>query len=249
MENASPWHEDPAFWKRFRDLLFPPEKFEEAPEQVTRVAALADLEDGARVLDLPCGVGRHAVELASRGYSVTGVDATDSYLEAARENARAADVDVEFVREDMREFHREGAFDAVVNLYTSFGYFEDRDDDERTARNVYDSLRPGGALVMSLTSKEVLAGEFEKRTWDRRDGAYVLEEHEVTRNWSWMENRWIVVEDGEVHEFDVSHRLYSAYELTELLEGVGFSGVSVYGDLEGSDYDEDAAQLVVVAEK
>ena len=278
MAESAPWHEDPAFWETFRNYLFPPEKVEEATEQVDQLLALLDLDSDARVLDVPCGVGRHAVELASRGYRVTGVDATEAYLDSARERAREADEGgadedgavrqhVEFRRADMREFRRPEAFDAVVNVYTSFGYFEDRADDERTARNFYESLKPGGRLLLSLTSKEVLAGKFEKRTWEERDGAYVLEEHEVTDDWNWMENRWIVVADGgsasgesrtspdaeasggETTEFTVSHRLYSAYELSELLKRVGFEDVAVYGDLDGSAYDENAERLVVVAEK
>ncbi|WP_435179709.1 SAM-dependent methyltransferase [Halorussus sp. AFM4] len=265
MDSSPTWHEDPAFWGTFREYLFPPEKVAAAPEQVDRMLALLDLEPDARVLDLPCGVGRHAVELASRGFRVTGVDRTESYLDTARERAREADEgggsdgdghetgavrrNVEFLQGDMREFRRPRAFDAVVNAYTSFGYFEDRADDERTARNFYESLKPGGRLLLSLTSKEVLAGKFERRTWDERDGAYVLEEHRVTDDWNRMENRWIVIEDGEEREFTVSHRLYSAYELTQLLAGVGFETVDVYGDLDGSAYDENAERLVAVAAK
>lgn len=249
MEERPAWHEDEEFWETFREFVFPPEKVEEAAEQVDRLLDLLDLEPGAAVLDVPCGVGRHAIEFADRGFRVTAVDATTTYLETARERARDANVEVEFVHGDMREFRRVESFDAVVNLYTSFGYFEDRADDERVARNVYESLAPGGTLVVSLTSKEVLAGTFRERTWDERDGAYVLQEHAVEDDWSWMENRWIVVADGEVREFTVSHRLYSAFELSELLERVGFGDVTAYGDLEGSDYDEDAERLVVVARK
>lgn len=249
MDERPAWHEDEEFWEAFRQFVFPPEKVEEAAEQVERLLALLDLEAGAAVLDLPCGVGRHAVEFADRGFRVTAVDATASYLETARERAREANVEVEFVHEDMREFRRGESFDAAINLYTSFGYFEDRADDERVARNVYESLRPGGTLVVSLASKEVLAGKFRERTWNERDGAYVLEEHSIEDDWSWMENRWIVVADGEAREFSVSHRLYSAFELSELLERVGFGDVTAYGDFEGSDYDEDAERLVVVARK
>lgn len=249
MNDDPVWHENPGFWDAFRDFMFPPEKYEQAPEQVDRVLDLAALEPPGRVLDLPCGVGRHAAPLAERGFDVTAVDATERYLDAAREHVAGTDEAVEFVHADMREFRRQETFDAVVNLYTSFGYFEDRKDDERTARNFYESLKPDGRLVMSLTSKEVLAGKFEKRSWEKRDGAYLLEERAVTDDWGWMRNRWHLVVDGEVRSFTVSHRLYSADELSELLERVGFSHVSAYGDLEGSAYDPDAERLVVVAEK
>lgn len=249
MDDEPVWYENPEFWDAFRDFLFPPEKHEQAPEQVDRVRDLADLEPPGRVLDVPCGVGRHAVGMAERGFDVTAVDATEGYLDAARNHAAETNEAVEFVHGDMREFRRPETFDAVLNLYTSFGYFEDRTDDERVARNFYESLKPGGRLVMSLTSKEVLAGKFEKRSWEKRDGAYILEHREVTDNWSWMTNRWTLVGDGDVREFTVSHRLYSASELSELLRDVGFDGVSVYGNLEGDAYDADAEKLVVVAEK
>lgn len=244
-----PWHADEGFWEAFREFMFPPERAEEAVEQVDKLHDLVDLAPDARVLDVPCGVGRHAVELADRGFDVTAVDATAGYLEIARERAENADVEPAFVNEDMREFRQRESFDLVCNLYTSFGYFTDRDDDERTARNFHESLKPGGTLVMDLASKELLARDFEERTWDERDGAYVLEEHRVTDAWSWMENRWIVVDDGETKEFEVSHRLYSAVELRGLLKRVGFGEVSVYGDFAGSVYDETADRLVVVAQK
>lgn len=245
------WHEDEAFWERIEEFVFPPEKVEEATEQVEQLLALLDLDEGARVLDVPCGVGRHAVELARRGFGVTAVDATEGYLETARARARDTDVDVdiEFVRADMREFRREAAYDAVLNLYTSFGYFEDRTDDERVARNFYESLRPDGWLAMSLTSKEILARDFQSRDWHERDGSFMLEEREVVDAWSRLENRWIVVDGGDVTEFSVSHRVYSAFELTQLLERVGFEDVDVYGRLDGAEYDEDAELLLVVARK
>jgi len=249
MDDTPAWHENPAFWAAFRDFMFPPEKHEEAPAEVDRLLDLADVESGGRVLDVPCGVGRHAVSLAKRGFRVTAVDATEAYLESARAHAEDPGVDVEFVHEDMRTFRRGETFDAVLNLYTSFGYFDDRQDDERTARNFYESLKPGGTLVMSLAGKEVMAREFEERSWEERDGAYILEHREVTDDWSWMNNRWHLVVDGEVRTFTVSHRLYSAYELSELLRDVGFAAVSAYGNLDGDPYDTDAEKLVVVAEK
>ena len=249
MGPAPAGHEDETFWEALEAVVFPPEKLEAAGAELERLLTLVDVEEGARVLDIPCGVGRHAVEFADRGFDVTGVDATEPYLETAADRAAAAGAAVEFVHADMRAFRRPAAFDLVVNLYTSFGYFEDRAADERVARNLYESLRPGGTLVMSLTSKELLAREFRERTWTESDGVYLLEEREVRDDWSRMDDRWIVFADGERREYDVSHRLYSAYELAELLRSVGFEDVTAYGDLEGSDFDADAERLVVVAER
>ena len=90
-----PWHEDPTFRGTLEGLLFPPEKLDAADE----LDALLSLTDvgGGRVLDVPCGVGRHAVELADRGFEVTGVDATGQYLETARRRAEEAEYVVDAV--------------------------------------------------------------------------------------------------------------------------------------------------------
>jgi SAM-dependent methyltransferase len=262
MSDATRWHDDDAFWTTMRDAMFPPERFEDASEQVDAVLDLAGVDtaegnrvtEGCDVLDLPCGPGRHALEFARRGCDVTGVDATSAFVEEARSRATAAeDVTgrVEFETGDMREYSEPDAFELAVNLYTSFGYFEDRADDECVARRFHENLRPGGTLVLQLACKEVMARDFQTRTWDEHsDGdQYVLEEHSVADDWSWMENEWTVVADGATESFDVSHRLYSAYELESLLEDVGFETVDAYGDLQGGAFDETADALVVVATK
>lgn len=249
MGSSPEWFEDERFWEALEPIVFPADKIEAASEEVDHLLSLAGVDDDARVLDIPCGVGRHAVEFASRGFEVTGVDVTEPYLETAGERASEADTDVEFVQADMREFRRPGAFDLVVNVYTSFGYFRDREDDERAARNFYESLRSGGQLVMCLTSKELLAEDFRERSWTESDGVFLLEERELHNAWSWLENRCIVVTEDDRREFTVSHRLYSAHELRDLLRAVGFDDVTVFGNLEGAEFDEAAERLVVVAER
>jgi SAM-dependent methyltransferase len=249
---ATPWHDDDRFWEAFRDAMFPAERFADANDELDSILDLPSVEArvGDSVLDLPCGPGRHSVALADRGFDVTGVDGTGAYLEEARSGAADCGVGdaIEFVEADMREFRRDGAFDLALDLFTSFGYFEVRADDERVARNLRDSLAPGGTLVMDLASKETLARDFHGRTWDDFDDGYVLEERTVTDDWSWMDNTWRLVVGDEVREYDVSHRLYSAYELTGLLQDAGFDAVDAYGTLDGDAFDQDADRLLVVAQ-
>ena len=77
----------------------------------------------------------------------------------------------------------------------------------------------------------------------------MLEERKVTKNWSWMDNRWIVIKGNKRREFKITHRIYSAVELSELLIGCGFTIKNVYGNLEGGPYDHKATRMVVVAQK
>ena len=97
--------------------------------------------------------------------------------------------------------------------------------------------------------KEVLARIFIEKTWEEQNGMLFLQEHKVSRNWSRRENRWIMVRDGELYEYKVSHWVYSASELTDMLKDSGFCSVDIYGDLECASYDHNARRLVVIAQK
>jgi SAM-dependent methyltransferase len=221
-----------------------------APADIEATVALLGIEPGARVLDLCCGVGRHSIELARLGFQVTAVDRTQAYLDQAAARAEAERLAIEFVCADMRAFCREQAFDAVVNLYTSFGYFEDMEDDRRVVRNVRRSLVPGGAFVIEMMGKEVLARVFQARDWvELDDGTLMLQERTMTQDWSWMVNRWIFIADGVRTEYPLCHRIYSAAELKRLLAECGFAEMNAYGDLGGAPYDPTARRLVVAARK
>jgi cyclopropane fatty-acyl-phospholipid synthase-like methyltransferase len=241
------WHEDDAFWEAFGPLMFTEELRAAAPADIDAILALVDLPSGASVLDLGCGVGRHALELARRGYEVTGVDRTAAYLAEARERARKEGLPVAFLTADMREFVRPAAFDMVLSLCTSFSYFEDAADNRKVLSNVARSLKPQGRFVLQLKGKEVLARIFQARDWREQNGTYFLQERTLSDNWGWMQNRWILIQDGSVQEFNVSHWIYSAAELVSLLTSSGFAHVDIYGDLEGAPYDQTARQLVAVA--
>ncbi len=139
---------------------------------------------------------------------------------------------------------------AAINVFISFGYFEDQDEDRQVARNLFASLKPGGALLMEMMGKEVLARIFQPRRWHRLDdGAIRLDETEVTRGWTWGRTRWMLIRDGECTEHVVEHRIYSAAELTALLAEAGFESSEVHAQLSGTPYDHEAPRLVVLARK
>jgi SAM-dependent methyltransferase len=247
------WHDNDDYWRDFGPAIFAPARWEAAALEVDRIIALLDLPelaDGVGVLDLPCGPGRHSIEFASRGYAVTGVDRTQRYLDEARSRARTAGLAIEFLQADMRDFARPGFFDVVLNLYTSFGYFEDEGDDVKTARNFHASLKPGGRLVMEMAGKEHLASRFSPSSWrELEDGSLMLEERELVDGWRRIRNRWIIITDGERREHHMTLRFYGSGELARVLQDAGFTKIDIYGALDGRPYDQDAERLVVVATK
>ncbi|HKM99293.1 MAG TPA: methyltransferase domain-containing protein [Candidatus Binataceae bacterium] len=246
----SNWYDDNSFWETFQDYMFDPARIELARTEVDKLVALLKLDRGARVLDLCCGIGRHSIEFARRGFSVTSVDRTKLYLEQAQASAAKEGLQIEFVQSDMREFSRREAFDGAINLFTSFGFFDDAADDLRVARNVCESLRVGGKFIVDINGKEIIAGKFRERDWNHRDdGTIVMEERRVIDGWTRIESRWIHLRGTERRESKVVVRLYSGAELVALMKQAGFQHVETYGSLAATSYDNHAERLVAVATK
>ena len=243
------WFEDEAFWEKLYPFMFPKQKFNGVEQEIGSVLDLADLQKGD-VLDLACGPGRHATALAKRGFRVTGVDLSPFLLRQAKDLARKESVSIEWVHEDMRSFLRPETFDLAISMFTSFGYFDDRRDDVRVLRNVYQSLREGAAFVMEMLGKECLASGFEPTgSNELADGRILVQRREVADSWSRFKNEWIVIEDGTATKFQFEISIYSGQELKDRLYEVGFREVMVFGSLDRSEYGPNARRLVAVARK
>jgi SAM-dependent methyltransferase len=150
------WFENDDFWRDFYPFMFADERFAATPDELDRILALTQCSGGS-VLDLCCGPGRHSVELARRGFQVTGVDRSPFLLAKAREHAARSGAPVEWIEQDMRNFVRPASFDLACSLFTSFGYFEDEQDDLRVLRNIHQSLKENGVFIMEMLGKERLA--------------------------------------------------------------------------------------------
>ncbi|MDR2069102.1 MAG: class I SAM-dependent methyltransferase [Spirochaetaceae bacterium] len=254
------WFLDNTFWEEYAPVIFDAKRWSEVSavaDGVTRLSKLrlydqtpAVLPEGPpRVLDICCGFGRITLELARRGFCPTGVDITEAYLSAAREDAAYENLDIEFVRADARSFKRPGAFDAAVNLYISFGYFEDPRDDRLMVKNVYDSLKPGGVFIIETLGKEIAVRDFVEADWFERAGYLVLTRYAPRDSWGSLQNRWILIREGRRIERTFTQRLYAASELRALLLETGFSSVELYGDWDESPYDHRAAALIAAAQR
>jgi ubiquinone/menaquinone biosynthesis C-methylase UbiE len=249
MNKTKNWHERNTFWKNVEPVLFREQRLVNAASEIDKIISLIGINPGSHILDLCCGVGRHSLELARRGFTVTGVDNTTRYLKQAKARAKKEALNIEFIMADMRKFLRKNRFDVVMNLFTSFGFFENQKDDKRVISNVYKSLKFGGAFVMDLIGKEVVAKDFQKTGWVDFDGLFLLEKRKIYDNWSRIHNTWILIKEGRQKVEELDLRLYSASELKTLLIESGFKRVDVYGNLVGDPYDEKAQRLVLVGHK
>jgi SAM-dependent methyltransferase len=252
------WFNDTDFWERYAPVMFDENRWAEVPAVADGVTRLSRLDlynldrfprHGPRVVDLCCGFGRITLELARRGFAAAGVDITGSYLEAAREDAAYEGLKIEFIRKDVRAFKRKEAYDTAVNLYNSFGYFEDPGDDFLFVKNTFHSLKPGGAFIIEVLGKEVAVRDYVEAEWFERNGFTVLTESTPVDSWSSVWNRWIIIKGGERREKVFIQRLYAASEFRRLLLEAGFAETEFYGDWDESPYDENARMLIAVGRK
>ena len=231
---------DERFLQIYRALL--PD--EEAEEEVGAAVAALGLDPPARVLDLACGWGRHAIPLARLGFEVTGLDLSEVLLREARAAAEVARVDVGWVRGDMRSPPLAGGFDAVLSLFSSLGYGDSDDDDLAVLRAVRRLLRPGGQLLLETMHRDLVAREFVERDWwPGPDGEAVMVEREfdpvrgVSREWL----RWGAVEKHH------TIRVRAASEWSGLLEQAGLTADAWYGGWELEPFSVRSERLLVVA--
>ena len=244
-----------AQWYRefFDDLYLRVYQPLEAPEQVRRevdfIVKALDLPAGAKVLDLCCGQGRHSLELARRGFQVVGVDLSEALLYAARKRAESEDLSVTFLHCDMREIDFADEFDAVINMFTSFGYLESEAEDEKVLGKVAQALKSGGKFLLDVVNRDRLVRDFQAREWHAADeGWLVLEERTFDHLSGRMETLWVcVARDGVRYERLSSVRLYTTSELRTMLERAGLKVTNLFGDYDGSPYSWDSQRLIVVA--
>jgi SAM-dependent methyltransferase len=243
-----PWYES-LFSEEYLRLWAPSLTQERTDAEIEGILRLLELPPGARILDLCCGHGRHAVPLAERGFRVTGLDLSKTFLEHARRVSAERNVEVTWLQGDMRHLPFEGEFDAVVNLFTAFGYFEDEEEDLEVLRGVRRTLRPSGKFLLDVMNREALMRRFQPHSITRHeDGQLSLDERSLDPLTGRISTRMTVIQpDCNQHEHRFDVRVYSLTELARLLKAAGLELTSYYGGLDGSPWSLERPRLAVLA--
>jgi SAM-dependent methyltransferase len=243
----------PAEW--FRDWfgetylsLYPHRDEAEAEAGVRLFQREAAPEPGGRVLDLACGYGRHLEKLLAAGYRSVGLDLSARLL---RDAAKRPGVAGSLVRGDMRYLpFRDGTFDALVNFFTSFGYFASEDEDRLVVREMRRVVRPGGMFLLDYMNAPWVMANLEAETDVETDGRRV-------RQRRWIETGHVIKRieifprgrDGAVEDapqvFHERVRLYEPDELGALLERHGLEVSARFGDYGGAPFGSDSSRLLI----
>lgn len=218
------------------------------------------LRPGARLLDAPCGIGRHATRLAKMGYEVVGVDLSPRYVARARERAEQAGVAdrTTYVVGDLRRLgdaFPSGAapFDAALNLWTSLGYYGESTDED-ILRQYAGLVRSGGILAVYVVNRDFVVRHHVPQSFEAFDDIVLIQQNHLDLSASWIRNEWrFFRRRGKDLDHLVTvhpdHRIYSLHELHGLLARAGWTVAASYADFKGNPPSWDASTLLVLGRK
>jgi SAM-dependent methyltransferase len=220
---------------------------ERSEAEVNSLVKLLKLAAPMKILDLACGFGRHANRLAALGHSVTGIDYMPGFLEIARKRAAELGVQVDYRQGDMRRINFEEAFDRVFLFFTSFGYFED-DENELVIRNMACALKPGGYLMFDIPNRDVFLKDLPPAEVIEKEGDLLINRFSFDPFPGRFHNRRIVIRNGVRKDKPFSIRLYNATEICRLLDKVHLPNYELLG---GDEQPLSAAsrRIVVIVQK
>ena len=208
-----------------------------------------NLKKGSSFLDCPIGIGRIAIPLAKKGIKITGVDIMPSYLAELSEKASKAKLPIKLFHLDMRKINFENQFDAVGNLWTSFGYFKKESDNMLVLKKLYKALKPGGKFVIQVINRDWIMKNFASNGWSEIAGAKVLEKRNFDFEKSISTSEWIFIKDGQEKSIETYIRMYSFHEFKQMLEKVGFTNIVGYGSLKSEPINFDSREMFIFADK
>jgi SAM-dependent methyltransferase len=246
MNVLKPWYKDffSSLWLKVQSQSKTEEQTRAEADFIEKVLQPAP---GAALLDVPCGVGRHSVALAERGYCLTGVDLTLPFLHEARNKAADLGLTITWEHRDMRTLPWIEQFDGAFCFWGSFGYFGNKGN-LRFVEAVFRALRPGARFLLDTHIAETLLPRLvQQRDWRRVGDLVVLEDRCYDPASARTTTEWTVMHNGRAFKKTTSIRLYTYRELYQLFQLVGFADLQPCGSLDGDPFEFGSPRLYLTA--
>ncbi len=221
--------------------------------EVEGIINLLNLKPKAKILDCPCGYGRHSIGLAQKDFIVTGCDLNSKHLACAKKEAEKKSVKVKFMQANMLNIDFSAEFDAVINMFYSFGFFEKDEDNFKVLENFFHALKPNGQFLMhtDVNIPFIEAGKYkhdETRTTVNNQALRIVDNYDSVKKR--INGFWILVDNkGNQIKKDYSVRVYTKEEFIELCKKAGFRFCQAYSDWDKKPYSDDSEDMMIVATK
>jgi ubiquinone/menaquinone biosynthesis C-methylase UbiE len=200
------------------------------------------------VLDLCCGTGRHLIILRREGWDMIGLDLSKNLLAIARRNMKHEKVKSPLVRADMRHFpFRNKVFDAVICMFTSFGYLPSESEDRESLKQVRRTLRKNGRFLLDLANKNHVTKIFKEKEWAEYGPFYMLENRFLDRQQSQLKSQWTIIRKDTKETKSLQHivRLYTHKRLEQMLHETGLTVKEVHGGYDGKKFSLDSSRMIM----
>ncbi len=203
---------------------------------------------GFRIMDIACGAGRHALEFARKGFCVTANDLSPYLLQCTRQQASTEQLSVHCTERDMRDIAEKHTFHLIVQLFSSFGYFESEQDDMAVLHNVFQALLPGGWYVLDLINAEHLKNNLCPHSRKSIGNLSVDEHRKISRNR--VIKDICITSQEESLEFQESVRLFEPEHIQAMLRETGFDVELILGDYKGAVFSaSDSPRMLLFCRK
>ena len=220
----------------------------EANDLVSLILKNIELSQVKNVLDIAAGSGRHALLFAKKGFNVTAVDLSANLLSVARKKALKDNLNIEFVHSDIRHFNSQQNYDLILNLFTSFGYFENDEDNYSILIKAYGLLRKNGYFIFDYFNKNYIEKNLVNNTMDELDGKIIKQKRFIKGERVLKE---ITIDNnGKINKYIESVRMFSYDEITTTLKKIGFHIVKIFGEIDGNSFElKSSPRMIIIASK
>ena len=223
-------------------------KDEYTEQEISYLVRELALKKPMKVLDLACGHGRHANRLAALGYSITGVDNNQDFLDLAARDAKSRNANVRYLCNDVRKYSVVKEYDRVIHLFSSFGYFTDPEN-ELVIKNIAGSLKSGGLLCLDILNRDTVLKRVPLYGVREKDRDLMIDRNRFDPITGRLYNDRIIIRGGQRRDTPFFLRVYSATEITALLERRGLIVKKISADWTGKPFDAESGRMIIIAAK
>jgi cyclopropane fatty-acyl-phospholipid synthase-like methyltransferase len=216
----------------------------DAEKLVSLILKNIELQPEANVIDLACGTGRHSILFAEKGFNVTAVDLSENLLNVARKTAREQKLKIEFVNADLRKFCIASKYDLAINLFTSFGYFEDEEENLSFFSEAFELLNNKGYFIIDFFNTNFIRQNLIPYSEDLINGQKIIQERKIVGNR--VVKKILITKNGTRKNFMESVRMYSDRDLISTIQNNNFRIEKVFGDYNGSKFDLNSSPRIII---